>query len=147
MWLWLRSYLFQITTTHYSVNGRLFVIHQSFSYFCQFFVNLWLSQDVFQMSTVSLQANLFSSGKVVNHFYTLLFWDGSYFCCDGIFQFLNFSKLMLFCRLYKEINAFCDVHWLLWCTFCDVPVLCVCTIVSGFFWYTLSLRKPHRKKI
>ena len=57
-------------------------IHQSFIYFCQLLVNLWLSQDVFQMSTISLQANLYSSGKVVNHFYTLLFRDGSYFCCD-----------------------------------------------------------------
>ena len=74
-------------------NHKLFslrkTIHQSFSYFCQFLVNLWLSQDVFQMSTISLQANLYSSGKVVNHFYTLLFRDGSYFCCDGSFQFLN----------------------------------------------------------
>ena len=33
-------------------------IHQSFNYFCPFLVNLWLSQDVFQMSTISLQANL-----------------------------------------------------------------------------------------
>ena len=57
--------------------------HQSFSYFCIFLVNLWLSQDVFQMFTISLQANLYSSGKVVNHFYTLLSRDGSYFCCDG----------------------------------------------------------------
>ena len=31
-------------------------IHQSFSYFCQFLVNLWLFQDVFQMFTISLQA-------------------------------------------------------------------------------------------
>ena len=54
-------------------------IHQSFSYFCQFLVNLWLSQDLFQMSTISLQANLYSSDKVVNHFYTLLFRDDCYF--------------------------------------------------------------------
>ena len=61
-------------------------INQSFSYFCQFLVNLWRSQDVFQMSTISLQANLNSSDKVVNHFYTLLFRDGSYFCCDFDFD-------------------------------------------------------------
>ena len=70
-------------------------IHQSFNYFCRFLVNLWLSQDVFHMSTISLQANLYSSGKVVNHFYTLFFRDGSYFCCDGSFQFFNFLWISL----------------------------------------------------
>ena len=38
-------------------------IHQSFSYFCRFLDNLWLSKDLFQMSTISLQANLYSSDK------------------------------------------------------------------------------------
>ena len=77
-------------------------IHQSFSYFCRLLVNLWLSQGVFQMSIISLQANLYSSGKVVNHFYTLLFRDGSYFCCDGSFQFLNCLWISLVYIIFEE---------------------------------------------
>jgi len=77
-------------------------IHQSFSYLCQFLVNVWLSQDVFQMSTISLQANLYSSGKVLNHFYTLLFRDGSYFCCDGSFQFFNCLWISLVYIVFEE---------------------------------------------
>ena len=77
-------------------------IHQSFSYFCQFLVCLWFSQDVFQMFTISLQANLYSSGKVVNHFYTLLFRDGSYFCCDGSFQFLYCLWISLVYIVFEE---------------------------------------------
>ena len=77
-------------------------IHQSFSHFCQFSVNLWLFQDVFQMSTIYLQANLYSSGKVFNDFYTLFFRDGSYFCCDGSFQFLNCLWISLVCIVFEE---------------------------------------------
>ena len=77
-------------------------IYQSFSYFCPFLGNLWLFQDVFQMSTISLQANLYSSGKVVNDFYTLLFRDGSYFCCDGSFQFLNCLRISLVYIVFEE---------------------------------------------
>jgi len=77
-------------------------IHQSFNYFCRFLVNLWLFQDVFQMSTISLQANLYSSGKVVNHFYTILFRDGSYFCCDGSFQFFNCLWISLVYIVFQE---------------------------------------------
>jgi len=32
-------------------------IQQSFNYFCRFLVNLWLSQDVFQMSTIFVYTN------------------------------------------------------------------------------------------
>ena len=77
-------------------------IHQSFSYFCQFLVNLWLFQDVFQMSTIYLQANLYSCGKVFNDFYTLLFRDRSYFCCDGSFQFLNCLWISLVYIVFEE---------------------------------------------
>jgi len=77
-------------------------IHQSFSYLCQFLVNVWLSQDVFQMSTISLQANLYSSGKVLNHFYTLLFRDGSYFCCNASFQFFNCLWISLVYIVFEE---------------------------------------------
>ena len=77
-------------------------IHQSFNYFCRFLVNLWLSQDVFQMATISLQANLYSSGKVVNHFYTFLSRDGSYFCCDGSFQFFNCLWISLVYIVFQE---------------------------------------------
>ena len=78
-----------------------------FQLFLSFLVNLWLSQDVFQMSTISLLANLCSSGKVVNHFYTLFFRDGSYFCCDGSFQFLNnlwISLVHIVCEETPQIN-------------------------------------------
>ena len=54
------------------------------------------------MSTISLQANLYSSGKVVNHFYTLLFRDGSYFCCDGSFQFLNCLWIFLVYIVFEK---------------------------------------------
>ena len=73
-----------------------------FQLFLSIFVNLWFFQDVFQMYTISLQANLYSSGKVVNHFYTLLFWDGSYFCYDGSFRLLNCVWISLLYIVFEE---------------------------------------------